>query len=59
MTALEWRGQLDEQPDDLPIDEAIPLRREARALLTDLLQPYRTTLGLLCLLYTSPSPRDS
>jgi len=47
MTALEWRGQLDEQPDDLPIDEAIPLRREARALLTDLLQPYRTTLGLL------------
>ena len=47
MTALEWRGQLDEQPDDLPIDEAIPLRREARALLTDLLQPYWTTLGLL------------
>ena len=47
MTALEWRGQLDEQPDDLPIDEAIPLRREARALLTDLLHPYRTTLGLL------------
>jgi len=47
MTAIEWRGQLDEQPDDLPIDEAIPLRREARALLTELLRPYRTTLALL------------
>jgi len=47
MTAVEWRGQLDEQPDDLPIDEAIPLRREARALLGNLLRPYRMTLGLL------------
>lgn len=47
MTAVEWRGQLDEQPDDLPIDEAIPLRREARALLGNLLLPYRMTLGLL------------
>ena len=47
MTAVEWRGRLDEQPDDLPIDEAIPLRREARALLGNLLRPYRMTLGLL------------
>ena len=47
MTATPWRGQLDEQPDDLPIDEAIPLRREARALLADLLRPNRLTLGML------------
>ena len=47
MTATPWRGQLDEQPDDLPIDEAIPLRREARALLADLLWPNRLTLGML------------
>jgi len=47
MTAIEWRGQFDEQPDDLPIDEAIPLRREARALLGQLLRPYRATLAVL------------
>jgi len=47
MTATPWRGQLDEQPDDLPINEAIPLRREARALLADLLRPNRLTLGML------------
>jgi len=47
MTEIEWRGRLDEQPDDLPIDEAIPLRREARALLGQLLRPYRATLGML------------
>ena len=47
--STSWRGRLDEQPDDLPIDEALPLRREARALLADLLRPYRTTLGLLAL----------
>jgi len=44
-----WRGRLDEQSDDLPIDEALPLRREARALLAELLRPYRTTLGLLAM----------
>ena len=33
MTATEWRGRLDEQRDDLPIDESVPRRREARALL--------------------------
>ena len=47
--STSWRGRFDEQPDDLPIDEALPLRREARALLADLLRPYRTTLGLLAL----------
>jgi ABC-type multidrug transport system fused ATPase/permease subunit len=49
MTATEWRGRLDEQPDDLPIDEAVPRRLEARALLGSLLQPFKVTVGLLAL----------
>ena len=47
MTATEWRGRLDDPDDDLPIDEAVPRRREARALLGSLLRPYRLTVGLL------------
>ncbi|MBI3213367.1 MAG: ABC transporter ATP-binding protein [Mycobacterium sp.] len=43
----DWRGRLDEQSDDLPIDEALPRRREARALLYSLLAPYRVTVALL------------
>ncbi len=49
MTATEWRGKLDEEPDDLPIDEATPRRREARALLGSLLAPFKMTVGLLAL----------
>ncbi|WP_319430338.1 ABC transporter ATP-binding protein [Mycobacterium sp. RTGN5] len=49
MTATEWRGRLDEQPDDLPIDEVTPRRREARALLGSLLAPFKRTVGLLAL----------
>ena len=49
MTATEWRGRLDEQPDDLPIDEVTPRRREARALLGSLLAPFKMTVGLLAL----------
>lgn len=49
MTTAEWRGRLDEEPDDLPIDEAEPRRREARALLGSLLRPFRLTVGLLAL----------
>ncbi|BBY64855.1 ABC transporter ATP-binding protein [Mycolicibacterium helvum] len=49
MTATEWRGRLDEAPDDLPIDEASPRRREARALLGSLLAPFTMTVGLLAL----------
>ena len=49
MTATEWRGRLDEEPDDLPIDEATPRRREARALLGSLLAPFKMTVGLLAL----------
>ncbi|MGV0798995.1 ABC transporter ATP-binding protein, partial [Mycolicibacterium elephantis] len=43
-----WRGKFDEeQPDDLPIDESVPRRREARLLLWSLLRPYRVTVALL------------
>ena len=35
--------------DDLPIDEALPRRREARALLGSLLRPYRWTVALLAI----------
>jgi ATP-binding cassette subfamily B protein len=46
----DWRGRLtDSQNDDLPIDETLPRRREARALLGSLLRPYRTTVALLAL----------
>jgi len=45
-----WRGRLtDSQNDELPIDESVPRRREARALLGSLLWPYRRTVGLLAL----------
>jgi ATP-binding cassette subfamily B protein len=47
-TGTEWRGKLDEdQTDDLPIDENVPRRQEARALLWSLLRPYRTPVILL------------
>jgi ATP-binding cassette, subfamily B, bacterial len=50
-TGTEWRGKLDEErDDDLPIDETLPRRREARALLGSLLRPYRITVALLALI---------
>ena len=50
MTTTEWRGKFDEdQTDDLPIDESLPRRREARALLGSLLRPYSRTVALLAL----------
>ena len=49
-SGTEWRGRFDEdQTDDLPIDENLPLRREARALLWSLLRPYRATVAVLAL----------
>lgn len=45
----EWRGKFEEQQDDLPIDETLDRRREARLLLGDLLRPYRFTVALLAL----------
>lgn len=48
-TSVSWRGRFDEQPDDLPIDEALPRGREARELLVELLRPFRRALGVLAL----------
>ena len=46
----DWRGRVkDSQNDDLPIDESVPRRREARALLFSLLRPYRLTVALLAI----------
>ncbi len=53
MTATDidrWRGRVqDSQDDDLPIDEALPRRREARVLLGSLLRPYSVTVALLAI----------
>jgi ATP-binding cassette subfamily B protein len=54
MTVTDWRGRVEDNQDDdndggLPIDESVPRRREARALLGDLLKPYRVTVFLLAL----------
>ncbi len=50
MTTTEWRGKFDEdRGDDLPIDENLPRRREARALLGSLIRPYSGTVALLAL----------
>lgn len=50
MTTTEWRGQVaEEQDDNLPIDESLPRRREARTLLWSLLRPYRVTVALLAI----------
>ncbi|QRY51641.1 ABC transporter ATP-binding protein [Mycolicibacterium septicum] len=60
MTTTQWRGRLtdDEQDDSdgtpggasaLPIDESVPRRREARALLISLLRPYQWTVAVLAL----------
>src|SRR5690348_10818151 len=58
MTTTEWRGQVTDDSDDqagstgtsnLPIDESVPRRREARELLMSLLRPYRWTVAVLAL----------
>ncbi|MEZ0052216.1 ATP-binding cassette subfamily B protein [Mycobacterium sp. MAA66] len=45
--STDWRGRTVDATDDLPIDESVPRRREARALLGSLLVPYRVTVLLL------------
>lgn len=45
----QWRGKFEEHQDDLPIDESVDRRREARSLLGSLLRPYRLTVALLAL----------
>lgn len=50
MSVTDWRGRVEENTeDDLPIDESVPRRREARALLGNLLKPYQAALILLAL----------
>lgn len=57
MTVTNWRGQVTDDETDsgetansaLPIDESVPRRREARALLISLLRPYRWTVAVLAL----------
>jgi ATP-binding cassette subfamily B protein len=47
----EWRGRFDEAPVyDLPVDESLPRRREARALLGSLLRPYRVAVAFLAII---------
>ncbi|MBV8350375.1 MAG: ABC transporter ATP-binding protein, partial [Mycolicibacterium sp.] len=49
-SADRWRGRVRDNDDDgSPIDETVPRRREARALLGSLLRPYRLTLASLAL----------
>ena len=46
-----WRGRFDEhRDDDLPIDEKLPRRREARALLGSLLRPFRRAVAFLAVI---------
>ncbi|MEN4477541.1 ABC transporter ATP-binding protein [Mycolicibacterium cosmeticum] len=52
MSVTDWRGRKvdDHDDDDLPIDESISRRREARHLLFDLLRPYRTMIAVLAII---------
>src|SRR5699024_10460827 len=45
----QWRGRVQDSGDDLPIDESLPRRREARSLLGSLLGPYRLALVFLAI----------
>ncbi|MEU0494825.1 ABC transporter ATP-binding protein [Mycobacterium sp. NPDC006124] len=48
MSTTDWRGRAVTNDDaDLPIDESISRRREARTLLAGLLRPYATAVALL------------
>ena len=50
MSVTDWRGRAIEDPDDdLPIDESVSRRREARSLLGSLLRPYAPAVALLAL----------
>lgn len=48
MTGTDWRGRFDESAG-LPIDESVPRRQEARALLFSLLRPYRWVVAVLAI----------
>ncbi|MFC7676604.1 ABC transporter ATP-binding protein [Mycolicibacterium sp. GCM10028919] len=47
---MDWRGRtVSDETGDLPIDETVSRRREARSLLGSLLRPYRVTVALLAI----------
>ncbi|KWX67041.1 ABC transporter ATP-binding protein [Mycobacterium sp. NAZ190054] len=47
-SGTDWRGKFDDH-QDLPIDETVPRRREARSLLYSLLRPYRWVVAVLAI----------
>jgi ABC-type multidrug transport system fused ATPase/permease subunit len=50
MSTTDWRGRaVTNDDDDLPIDESISRRGEARTLLGGLLRPYATAVALLAI----------
>jgi ATP-binding cassette subfamily B protein len=50
MSTTDWRGRaVTNDDDDLPIDESISRRLEARTLLGTLLRPYATVVSLLAI----------
>ncbi|KNX37076.1 ABC transporter ATP-binding protein [Luteipulveratus halotolerans] len=40
----DWRGRLVDAQDDIPAEDATPMRAEAKRLLVDLLRPYKRML---------------
>ena len=48
--STDWRGRTVEDIEDLPIDESVPRRREARVLLGSLLRPYRVAVAVLAVI---------
>lgn len=51
MTTTDWRGRaVTNDDDDLPIDESVSRRREARSLLGSLLRPYARTVAFLAVI---------
>ena len=50
-STTDWRGRaVTNDDDDLPIDETLSRRREARTLLGSLLRPYVRTVGFLAII---------
>jgi ATP-binding cassette subfamily B protein len=50
VSVMDWRGRtVSDENGDLPIDETVSRRREARSLLGSLLRPYRVTVALLAI----------
>ncbi|MBJ7383364.1 MAG: ABC transporter ATP-binding protein [Mycolicibacterium sp.] len=50
MSVMDWRGRtVSDETGDLPIDETVSRRREARSLLGSLLRPYKVTVALLAI----------